>query len=118
VLALVAKARSLNDFEDDVDLLLEELAVASWSRIGARKLSDLAGVIAAPDAKTTGRWSASRPWHSPRPPGSGATWRDVEAAAILMFRVMWQRCRASISTFGIHSYPSRWKWCSASQKMS
>ena len=31
---------------------------------------------------------------------------------------MWARWTKSIRRFGMHSYPSRWKWCSAPQKVS
>ncbi len=119
VLALVRERLALERLEQDVDALFEDLAVGVL--VGQRRAEglDLAGVIAAGDAKD----------HPPAAEDVGHRVvfgeaqrvphrHDVEAAADLqVLGLTLTRCIAIISRFGISSVPSGWKWCSAIQNV-
>jgi hypothetical protein len=110
ILAFVRERLALDGLEEDLDTLLEHLTVGGLVEQRRTKGLDLAGVIAAPDAKD-------------HPPAGqdvghrvilGKTQRvphrhDVEAAADVEVLVTPHRCIAIIKRFGINSVPSGWK---------
>ena len=120
VLALVREALLVERLEDDVDLLLEQLAVGLLVEQRRAEGLHLARVVAAADAEgdapagqDVGRGVVlGEPQRVPHR-------RDVEAAAEL--DAAWSGAPGaapSAATLGMHSVPSRWKWCSAIQNVS
>ena len=104
MLALVREEFVVEGLEDDLDLLLEQLAVGGLVEQRRAEGLDLAGMVAAPDAKgdapagqDVGRRIVFR--QPQRVPHRG----DVEAAADPERLVKCIRCSAVISTFGMHS---------------
>ena len=104
VLALVRKRFLVKRLENDLDLLLEQLATGFLVQHRRAEGLDLAGMVAAADAEDRpaagqdvgGRKSSAR--------RSGChIGAMLKAQPIFRFFVTWARCTASIKSLGIHS---------------